>query len=106
MKITLAEFDEFQKSLTDDWYFIDDNLSDEFWDGKFDPLEVINVNKGDITIAWQGKGQFPKEEYLDFLSEFKKWKNDINFDIFTVKIPKNMRDEFMKFIKSNGGVKL
>lgn len=106
MKITLAEFDEFQKSLTDDWYFIDDNLSDEFWDGKFDPLEVINVNKGDITIAWQGKGQSPKEEYLDFLSEFKKWKNDINFDIFTVKIPKNMRGEFMKFIKSNGGVKL
>lgn len=106
MKITLAEFDEFQKSLTDDWYFIDDKLSDGFWDGNFDPTEIVDVTKGDITIAWQGKDPAPKEEYLDFLTEFKKWKAGIDFDIVTIKVPKNMKDEFMKIIKEKGLCKL
>lgn len=103
-KITLGEFDAFQKSLSDDWYFIDDGLSDEFWDGKFDPAEIVLVGEGDITIAYQGNEELSEDEkYKDFLTEFKKWKNGINFDIVTVKIPKGKKEELLALIKERFG---
>jgi len=105
MKITLVEFDEFQKSLSDDWYFVDDELyvNEEFWDGNYDPSSIIDVKKDDITIAWQGPDPSPKNDTLDFLTEYKKWKNNCYVDILVVEIPKDKKDDLVKIIKELGG---
>jgi hypothetical protein len=102
MKITLAEFDEFCKQLSNDWYFEGDEcfIDEDFWDGKFDPNKVINVNKEEITLCYQGaKDKCVDESYIDFLPEFKKWKTGIDFEIVSVKIPKGKKVELMKLVK-------
>jgi hypothetical protein len=106
MKITLAEFDAFSKQLSDDWYFEgDESFIDEmFWEGKFDPADVINVGSEEITLCYQGKEHKSEDEkYIDFLPVFKKWKSGLDFDIVAVKIPKGKKDELLKIIEEKFG---
>jgi hypothetical protein len=106
MKLSLGEFDAFQKSLSNDWYFEDDRLPDEFWEGCFNPAEIITINKGDVTICYQGKyaGDLYEDEiYKDCLTEFKKWKAGIDFEIVAVKIPKGKKGELLKLVVETFG---
>lgn len=107
MKITLAEFDAFSKSLSDDWYFEGDDcfIDDEFWDGKFNPKEVIDVKRDEITLCYQGRESLSEgDKYKDFLAEFKKWKTGIDFDIVVIMIPKDKKAELVAMVKATFGV--
>ncbi|MDD3019831.1 MAG: hypothetical protein PHX61_02475 [Alphaproteobacteria bacterium] len=108
MKLTLAEFDAFQKSLSKEWYFEDDGLPDEFWEGHFNPAEVVTINKGDVTISYQGENEqdlFEDEKHKDFFTEFRKWKTGIDFEIVAVRIPKGKKEELLKLVKEVFGGK-
>ena len=106
MKITLVEFKAFCDQLSNDWYFEGDEcvISEEFWDGKFNPSDVINVNKEEITLCYQGNDDKSIDEsYIDFLPEFKKWKTGIAYEYIGVKIPKGKKEELMKMITEKFG---
>jgi hypothetical protein len=102
MKITLAEFWAFAQQTSDDWYFEGDEcfVDPEFWDGKFNPAEVIDVKQDDITLGYQGRKELSEgEKYKDFLPEFRKWKGTIDFEYISFKIPKGMKEEISILVK-------
>lgn len=106
MKITLAEFKAFADQLSDEWYFDGDEcfISEEFWDGKFNPSDVINVNKEEITLCYQGnEPRSVDESYIDFLPKFKEWKTGCAYEYIGVKIPKGNKDALMSLIKDAFG---
>jgi hypothetical protein len=106
MKMTLAEFDAFQKTIPDGWYFEGDDefIDDDFWDGKYDPEKIININKGDIYILLDSI-ELPKDgiDEKDFLTEFKKWKSSIDYEFVVIKIPKGKKDELIFMVKEKFG---
>jgi hypothetical protein len=105
MKIPLAEFDAFQKQLPDGIYFGRDTdfIKDDFWDGKYDPTEIIDIKKDDITILWEGGGDIPEGIYEDFIKSFNAWKTLNKYELINVKIPKGKRIELLKMIKEKWG---
>lgn len=109
MKLTLAEFKEFADSLSDNWCFEGDEefIDETLWDGTkyINPGEVVDIPNDGVTICWQGEwGKAPNgEEYLDFITEFKKWKKKQTHDTIGVSIPKEKRKEFEEYVKSIGG---
>jgi hypothetical protein len=102
MKITLAEFDAFQKAMPDnDWYFDGDEqfVNDDFWEGVYDPQKIIDVNEGDITLCYQGDKDLSfDEQYKDFLKEFEKWKIGKDTEILVLEVPKGMSPEIKKLV--------
>lgn len=112
VEITLAEFKVFADQLSDDWYFEGDEcLIDEmFWEGKFDPSEVITVGPEEITLCYQGREHKSQDEsYIDFLPEFLKWKRGYGFEFVVMKVPQGMKSEVESLIKEHlksKGVKL
>jgi hypothetical protein len=105
MKITLAEFNAFQKQLPDGIYFDRDEylIKDDFWDGKYDPTETIDIEKGDIIILWEGDGEIPEGIYEDFIKSFNAWKNPSKSELVNVKIPKGKKSELEQMIKEKWG---
>jgi len=102
MKISLAEFDAFQKQVPDDWYFEGDEafVDEEFWKGNFDPSKTIDVRADDITMCYQGCDDSvrPEDRFKDFILEFRGWKRGSKFEIITLEIPKGMKGEIEKLV--------
>lgn len=108
MRITLAEFKAFCDQLSDDWYFEGDEcfIDDDFWEGKFNPSEIINVRTDEITLCYQGREDKPEsEKYVDFLPLFRKWKTGIAYEIVTVEIPKGKKADLIAIVKEKFGGK-
>jgi hypothetical protein len=109
MKLTLAEFKSFSDALPPGWYFEGDEgfIPDELWDdGIYDPTEVIDVKKFDISILWEGDGDPPVGTFdgcLDFITEFKKWEKKSTDEIVSVTVPKERYAEFKEYVTQIGG---
>lgn len=104
VKISLVEFKAFCDQLSKDWYFESDEcfIAEEFWDGKFDPSEIITVGPDEITLCWQGKEpKSPAESYIDFLPEFLKWKRGYGFEFVVMQVPEGMKAEIESLVKEH-----
>jgi hypothetical protein len=102
VEITLAEFKAFSDQLSDDWYFDNDGLSDEFWEGKFDPSEVITVGPDEIALCWQGSEPKSQDEhYIDFLPEYLKWKRGYGYAFVVLQVPEGMKSEIETLVKDH-----
>jgi hypothetical protein len=101
--LTLAEFDAFQKQTGDDWYFEGDEgyVSDAFWEGVFDPAEVITVQPEHIYLIYQGEEPDKNAECLDFVVEFEKWRTGLDYEIVAVEIPKGKKEELLALVKEH-----
>jgi hypothetical protein len=102
--ITLAEFNAFAKQLSDDWYFEGDEcfIDEAFWDGKFDPSEVITVGPDEITLCWQGDtSESQDESYIDFLPEYLKWKRGYGYEFVVLQVPEGMKAEIESLVKEH-----
>jgi len=99
LTITLAEAKSFIDSLSDDWYIEggEEVFTDEFYAGKFEPGQEIVIPNGSVAICYQGDNCV-EEEIKDFVSTFKKWKQEQTTEFVTFEIPKGMKKEVTKLV--------
>ena len=103
LTITLAEVKTFIDSLSDDWYIEggEEVFTDDFYDGKFEPGQEIVIPKDSIAICYQGEDDHLSiDDFNDFVSAFKKWKQEQTTEFVTFEIPKGMKEEVNKLVKN------
>lgn len=104
MKLTVSEWNQFWRDLTEDWYIEDSTFPDDMppegiiegegalcWQGNGNPIDVPNEL---ITLAEREEG------HADFAKVFKRWRKKQNSRTYTVQVPSEKTAEFEKLVKS------
>lgn len=100
--ITYAELKEFSDTIDENWYFDEDGtIPAEFWDGKMNPADKITIEEGEIYIVWQGNGEPPIDEDMEFVAEFRKWKTGLDYVVMAIRVGKKDKDRITKLLKEN-----
>jgi len=105
MKLTAVEVKEFSDHLSDDWYFDGDiEIPDGFIEGTASPEDILEIEKGDVTIVYQGNDTQKDYDPMDFVSEFVKWKKNKTHATLVVTTLKSNEKALRDLIKKNGGM--